>query len=202
MRWSFRLLTVAGIRIEVHATFLLMVAAVALLQSRSTPVWLSVGELALLFGCVLLHELGHALAARHYGIATRSILLLPFGGLARLERMPEKPSQEIIVALAGPAVNVVIARLISQQGAQGSVSEEAKMMNDRINRLFDRYQPKKNPNASTMTGKAWTGPCTHDGKPWGRNRARAARNMSPPGTRKSNADFLSDAITNRYLPRR
>lgn len=111
MRWSFRLLTVAGIRIEVHATFVLMVAAVALLQSRNTPVWLSVGELALLFGCVLLHELGHALAARHYGIATRSIVLLPIGGVARLERMPEKPLQEIVVALAGPGVNLLIVGL-------------------------------------------------------------------------------------------
>jgi Zn-dependent protease/predicted transcriptional regulator len=111
VRWSFRLLTVAGIRIEVHATFLLMVAAVALLQSARTPIWLTVGELVLLFGCVLLHELGHALAARHYGIATRSIVLLPIGGVARLERMPEKPWQEIVVALAGPGVNLLIVVL-------------------------------------------------------------------------------------------
>ena len=100
MRWSFRLLTIAGIRIEVHATFLLLVGAVALLRSGSTPLWVSVGEMLILFACVLLHELGHALAARRYGIGTREIVLLPIGGVARLERMPEKPLQEIVVALA------------------------------------------------------------------------------------------------------
>ena len=112
MRWSFRLVTLAGIRIEVHVTFLLMVAGLALFQSNSNPVWLTVSELLLMFACVLLHELGHALAARRYGIQTREIVLLPIGGVARLERMPEKPSQEVVVALAGPGVNVILATAI------------------------------------------------------------------------------------------
>ena len=113
MRWSFRLVTLAGIRIEVHVTFLLMVAGLAIFQSGSSPPLLTVGELLLMFLCVLLHELGHALAARRFGIQTREIILLPIGGVARLERMPEKPIQEVVVALAGPGVNVILATALA-----------------------------------------------------------------------------------------
>ncbi len=126
MRWSFRLVTLAGIRIEVHVTFLLMVAGLALFQSGSNPVWLTVTELLLMFLCVLLHELGHALAARRYGIQTREIVLLPIGGLARLERMPENPAQEVVVALAGPGVNVMLATgLAAALLAMGVTPEQA-----------------------------------------------------------------------------
>jgi len=113
MKWSFKLGRLLGIDVYVHFTFLLLLGFVGLahwlpgrnLEAALTGIMFFTG----LFLCVLLHEYGHALAARRYGIATRDITLLPIGGLARLERMPEKPSQELVVALAGPLVNVVIA---------------------------------------------------------------------------------------------
>lgn len=113
MRWSVRLGAYRGIDVYLHATFLLLLGFLAVsywLASRSLPsVLYGVGFFLLLFASVLLHEFGHALTAARYGIKTRDIVLYPIGGVARLERMPENPQQELIVALAGPAVNVVIA---------------------------------------------------------------------------------------------
>ena len=104
MKWSFSIGRVAGTDVRIHATFFLLLAFIAF----------SFGPMGALltltlFFCVLLHEFGHIFAARRYGIRTPDVTLLPIGGLARLERMPKKPSQELVVALAGPAVNVVIA---------------------------------------------------------------------------------------------
>ena len=116
MTWSWKLARVAGIDVYVHATFVIVVAWIGLVywnQSQSlAAVVEGVGYILALFGCIVLHEFGHALTAARYGIRTRDITLLPIGGLARLDRMPEVPIQELWVALAGPAVNVVIALLL------------------------------------------------------------------------------------------
>ena len=129
MKWAARLGTFAGIDVYVHATFLLLILYFGLIFWAETGTLAGVlGGILLiltLFVCVLLHEFGHALTARRYGIRTKHITLLPIGGLAMLESMPKEPRQEVIVALAGPAVNIAIAAvlflLIQVAGRPGAI---------------------------------------------------------------------------------
>ncbi len=116
MKESLNLGRVFGIKLEIHWTFLLIIAwAVYVGWSRggtSNSVLWTIALVLAIFACVVLHELGHSLTARQYGIKTRKITLLPIGGVASLERMPEDPKQELLVAVMGPAVNVVIAAIL------------------------------------------------------------------------------------------
>ena len=111
MKWSWRIGRLAGIELRVHATFLILLAWLALLFYRSAgPAGAARGVVftLALFASVVLHELGHALTARRFGVGTRDITLLPIGGVARLESIPEQPWRELWVALAGPAVTLAI----------------------------------------------------------------------------------------------
>lgn len=115
MKWSFTVARIAGTQVRIHITFILLLAWIGMAY------WVSEGPAAafggvlfilLIFLCVLLHEFGHAAAALRYGITTPKITLLPFGGLASISRMPKEPMQEMVIAVAGPLVNVVIAAVL------------------------------------------------------------------------------------------
>ena len=115
MRWSVKIARIAGTEIRLHITFLLFLAWIGFAYYQAGGAEAALRGLVfitLLFSSVVLHELGHVVAARQFGIQTPDITLLPIGGVARLRRMPTEPLQEIAVALAGPAVNVLIAVLL------------------------------------------------------------------------------------------
>ena len=116
IKWSWKFARIAGIDIHVHLTFFLILLWIGLSvwQQTADPsaVVQGIGFVLILFTCVVMHEFGHALTARRFGIKTQRITLLPIGGVASMEKMPDDPKQEILVALAGPCVNMVIASLI------------------------------------------------------------------------------------------
>ncbi len=115
-RWSWRLGKLFGIDVRMHATFVVLLAWVAIshlmLRQGALAAAGGVTYVLAVFAIVVVHELAHALTARRFGIATREILLLPIGGVSRMERMPSKPSQELLVSIAGPAVNVALAAVL------------------------------------------------------------------------------------------
>ena len=117
MKRSLKIGSVYGIGIFLHWTFLLLVAAIFAyyyVQSQSLGAAISgMGLILAIFLCVILHELGHALTARRFGVPTRSITLYPIGGLARLERIPSEPMKEFWIAIGGPAVNIVITAVLA-----------------------------------------------------------------------------------------
>jgi Zn-dependent protease/CBS domain-containing protein len=120
--WSWKLGRIAGIPIYIHWTFLILLGWIlfAGLSAGKTvnAALVEVGFVLSIFGCVVLHELGHALMARRFGVQTSDITLLPIGGVARLQRIPEKPSEELLVAIAGPLVNVVIVAILYLAGVR------------------------------------------------------------------------------------
>jgi Zn-dependent protease len=142
-KWSFRIGRLFGIDVFVHVTFLVLLVWVALSdllrEETALAALTGVGFTVAVFAIIVLHELGHALVARRFGIATRDITLLPIGGIARLERFPEKPRQELLVALAGPAVNVVLAVALAAAllaSGQSLVWSETEGLASFVVRLF------------------------------------------------------------------
>jgi Zn-dependent protease/CBS domain-containing protein len=122
MRWSWRIARIAGIDIDIHATFVILLAWIGLVDYRragATAALEAVLFTVAIFVSVVLHEYGHALTAAQFGVKTRRITLLPIGGVASLERMPDRPRHELLIALAGPAVTlcIVIALYIGLRAA-------------------------------------------------------------------------------------
>src|SRR5438045_5021807 len=112
MGWCIPILRVARIQLRIHITFVLLIAWIAFAYYTHGGSSAAVGGvlfILLLFACVVLHEFGHALAGKALGIDTPDITLLPIGGVARLERIPDEPVQELVIAAAGPAVTALIA---------------------------------------------------------------------------------------------
>lgn len=114
---SWNLGSISGIAIKIHWTFLLLLIFVTGVEvsqgSGISEILFTLGFVLSIFLCVLLHEFGHALTGKRYGVTTDQIILLPIGGMANMQKIPENPKQELIIAVAGPLVNVVIAGLIA-----------------------------------------------------------------------------------------
>ncbi|EJW13044.1 Putative zinc metalloprotease [Rhodovulum sp. PH10] len=139
MSWSVNIGTIAGTAVRIHLTFVLFLAWIfgaSWVQGGPAAAWNGLAFMILLFACVLAHEFGHIAVARRFGVRTPDVTLLPIGGVARLERIPEKPAEEFLVAIAGPMVNVVIAAvLIVLLGAHGAANDLVAVESTRVSML-------------------------------------------------------------------
>jgi Zn-dependent protease/CBS domain-containing protein len=141
MSWSLNIGKVAGTVVRVHLTFLLFLAwifAASYSQGGAATAWDSLVFMVLLFLCVLLHEFGHIFTARAFGVPTPYVTLLPIGGVAQLERIPEEPGQEFLIAIAGPLVNVVITILLVAVGGATLQTNAAAGLDNTQFSLIDR----------------------------------------------------------------
>jgi Zn-dependent protease/CBS domain-containing protein len=141
MSWSVKIGSVAGTAVRVHITFLLFLAwifGVSYVSGGAEAAWNGLLFMVLLFLCVLLHEFGHIFTARGFGVRTPDVVLLPIGGVARLERIPERPSEEFLVAIAGPAVNVVIALILLVVGGAHLSTSHLAAVGSTNESLIDR----------------------------------------------------------------
>jgi stage IV sporulation protein FB len=143
MSWSLNIGRVAGTIVRIHFTFLIFLAwifAASYAAGGAANAWNSIVFLLLLFLCVLLHEFGHIFTARAFGVTTPYVTLLPIGGVAQLERIPEDSRQEFLIAIAGPLVNVAIAGLLILAGADitaGRATAVEDMHVSMLDRLAD-----------------------------------------------------------------
>lgn len=144
MRGSFQIAKFFGIPVQIHWTFGLIFVWVLYVGFRENWDWASIAWSVMfvmaLFVCVVMHEFGHALTARKYGVNTRDIILSPIGGVARLDRLPEKPMQEFYVAIAGPLVNVGIMAILSPYLLLVTVDQRAQLFSifNNSNNVFVR----------------------------------------------------------------
>jgi Zn-dependent protease/CBS domain-containing protein len=141
MSWSLNIGRVAGTVVRVHLTFLLFLAwifAASYSQGGAATAWNTLAFMVLLFLCVLLHEFGHIFTARTFGVPTPYVTLLPIGGVAQLERIPEEPGQEFLIAIAGPLVNVVITILLVVIGGATLQSNAAAGLDNTQFSMIDR----------------------------------------------------------------
>ncbi len=141
MSWSLNIGKVAGTVVRVHLTFLLFLAwifAASYASGGPATAWDSLAFMVLLFLCVLLHEFGHIFTARAFGVTTPYVTLLPIGGVAQLERIPEEPWEEFLIAIAGPLVNVVITILLVVAGGATLHGYAATALDNTQISLLDR----------------------------------------------------------------